>query len=233
MKKDLRYLEQLIPNTKKQAVHPSDNILANFIDGKLDKKEKEKMFNHLLICDECSTIVANTVSSQSEIKPFYKRKLQIVNALMAMAASVLMFIFISFPDGSELGMIDLSKSLNTSNYKAPANDVQIEKKIDADKYLAKIILETKMDNVPYYNDAINLENRELYVEARAMYKQVFIAIRHNLNAKERMKQKIVINHRLLKLGIKEKKETDVSIEEYKDMLRYYIGIYLLQYQGEE
>ncbi len=233
MKEDLRYLEHLMPNNTKQVVHPSDKVLANFIDGKLDKIQKEKMFNHLLICDECSKIVATTASTQSEIKAFNKSKLQIVNVLMAMASSVLLFIFISFPDGSELGMIDLSKGLNTSNYKAPTNDAKIEKEIDADKYLAKIISDTKMDNVPYYNDAINLENRELYIEARARYKQAFISIRHNKNAKERMKQKIIINHRLLKLGLKEKKETDVSIKEYKDMIRYDIGIYVLQYQGEE
>jgi len=233
MKEDLRYLEQLMPNNEKQALHPSDNTLANFIDGKLDKVEKEKMFNHLLICDACSDIVASTQSNPSTIKQLSKSKLQIVNVLMAMAASVLMFVFISFPDGSELGMLNLSKTVYTSEYKSPVKNAKIAKIINADKQLSKILSETDMNKVPDYKKALGLEEKELYVEARAMYKQAFISIRHNKNIKERMKQKIVINYRLLKLGLKEKKETDISIKEYKDMLRYDISIYLLQYQEEK
>lgn len=232
MKQDLRYLERLIVKDIKLTEHPSDEYLAGFIDGKLDNEQREKIFEHLVLCDTCSDIVATTAPKTSKMKRLSRSKLQVINVFMAMAASVLLFVFISFPDGSELGMINLSEGLSTSGYKAPLNDVNMQKKIDADKHLIKIISATDMHKVKHYKEAVKLENKELYVEARAMYKQAFIPIRHNPNAKERIKQKIVINYRLLKLGLKEKRETDVSIKEYKDMLRYDIGIYVLQYQGK-
>ncbi len=232
MKEDLRYLGRLMSKDAKLTEHPSDEYLANFIDGKLGDEQREKIFEHLVFCDICSDIVATTVSQKPKMKLLNLSKLQVINVFMAMAASVLLFVFISFPDGSELGMINLSEGLNASGYKAPLNDVKIQKQIDADQYLEKIVSETDMRKVKHYKEAVKLGNKELYVEARAMYKQAFISIRHNPNAKERIKQKIVINHRLLKLGLKEKEETDVSIKEYKYMLRYDIGLYVLQHQGK-
>lgn len=232
MREDLRYLERLMPKNKVPTEHPSDETLAAYIDGKLDETQKNRMLEHLLICDTCSDIVVNTAPHKASIKPLSQSKLQIVNVLMAMAASILFFIFISFPDGSELGIIDLSQGIKNPNYKAPLNDMKAQKKIDADTYLLAIIDKTEMHGVKYYDEAYRLEKEGSYAEARGMYKQAFISIRHNPNEKERIKQKIVINHRLLKLGLKEKQETDVSIEEYKEMLRHDIGIYILQYEAK-
>lgn len=232
MKEDLRYLERLIVKDAKITEHPSDASLADFIDCKLNDAQREKIFEHLVLCDDCSDIVARTVPQKTKMKLLRPSTLQVMSGLMAMAASVLLFVFISFSDGTKLGMMYLSKDLSTSNYKSPSDGVKIQKKIDADKYLAIIVATTDMHKIKYYKEAEELENKELYVKARAMYKQAFISIRHNPNVKERLEHKIVINHRLWKLGIKEKKETDVSIEEYKDILRYDIGIYALKYQGK-
>ena len=232
MREDLRYLERLMPKNTVQTKHPNNETLADYIDGKLDEEQRDKMFEHLLVCDTCSDVVVDISPQAVRKKPLMRSKLQIVNVIMAMAASLLLFIFLSFPNGSELGVIDLSQGVNNPNYKAPLNDVKVKKKIDADKYLLAIIAKTDMHEVKYYDEAYKLEKEGSYAEARGMYKQAFISIRHNPNVKERIKQKIVINHRLLKLGLKEKQETDMSIEEYKEILRHDIGIYILQYEGK-
>jgi len=232
MKEDLRYLERLMPKDIKITEHPSDETLANFIDGKLDDEQREKIFEHLVVCDTCSDIVATIAPKTSKMKRLNRSKLQIINVFMAMAASLLLFIFISFPDGSELGMINLSTGVKNSNYKAPNTGKIREEKVDADHYLNTIVSSTNMDDVPHYKKARIFETKEMYLEARAMYKQAFIAIRHHKNAKERIKQKIVINYRLMQLGIKEKVETDVSINAYKEVLRYDIGLYIMEYQDK-
>ena len=232
MREDLRYLERSIPKNSMQSEHPDSETLADFIDGKLDAEERDKMFEHLLACDTCGRIVTETAPRDVRKKALSRSKFQIVNVMMALAASLLLFIFISFPDGSELGMIDLSNGINNPHYKAPLSDVEINRKIDADKYLLGIIDSTDMHKVKYYDEASKLEKEGYYAEARGMYKQAFISIRHNLNAKERIKQQIIINHRLFKLGLKEKQETDESIAEYKEILRHDISIYILQYDKE-
>jgi len=230
MREDLRYLERLIPRNSAPTEHPSDEILAQYIDGKLEGTQKNRMLEHLLVCDTCSDIVANTVPQKAIMKPLGKSKLQIVNMLMAMAASVLLFVFISFPDRSELGMLNLSEN---SDYKSPVDEGINQKKIDADAYLKEIVSKTDMSQVEYFEEAMKLEKNEKYLEARGLYKQAFISIRHCKDSRERIKQKIVINHKLMLLGIKEKIETDESIQEYKEILKYDIGIYAIKYKEKK
>jgi len=230
MKEDLRYLERLIPRNSAPIEHPSDELLAQYIDGKLEETQKNSMLEHLLICDTCSDIVANTVPQKAMMKPLGKSKLQIVNLFMAMAASVLLFVFISFPDKSELGMLNLGEH---SDYKSPLDGPINPKTIDADKYLDEIISNTDMRQVKYFEEAMKLEKNEMYLEARELYKQAYISIRHCKDSKERIKQKILINHKLMLLGIKERVETDESIQEYKEILKYDIGIYAIKYKEKK
>lgn len=234
MNEDLRYLERLLSKNEPKSImkHPSNKLLANFIDGKLDDEEREQMFEHLVLCDLCSDIVATTASQKTKNERLTLSKLQVINTFMAMVASVLLFIFISFPDGSELGMINLSEGVANANYKTPHTGKKLKEKVDADHYLNIIVSSTDMGDVPHYKKAQILEKKGMYLEARAMYKQAFITIRHHENAKERIKQKIVINYRLMQLGIKEKVETDVSINAYKEVLRYDIGLYVMEYQNK-
>jgi hypothetical protein len=67
MKEDLRYIESLI-KIELFSSHPSDKLLADFIDNKVSKKEKEELFKHLIRCDYCSDTVIAILSYKANIK---------------------------------------------------------------------------------------------------------------------------------------------------------------------
>jgi len=45
----------------KESLHPSNKVLADFIDNRLSTKEHKKIVDHLVYCDECCDIVASTI----------------------------------------------------------------------------------------------------------------------------------------------------------------------------
>jgi CBS-domain-containing membrane protein len=144
----------------------------------------------------------------------------------------MVIVFVLFPnEDTTLGIIDLS-STQYAHYKSPRENQTSKKKIDADRYLKKIIATTDMSSIKAYTEAVKLENDELYRLAREKYKEAYIAIRHHADMRERMKQKIIINYRLMKLAFKEQAQNDTSIKEYKDLLKHEIGIYVMTYSEE-
>lgn len=229
MKEDLRYLERLMAGKPQPQQHPDDEKLAAFIDGKLNTEEREAMFAHLSQCERCAKLVLS-VPSKSGMRLHIPSRLQILNAAMAVAASLIVFVFISFPQKPELGMVDIAAVLNSSPYRSPGMTTDRHQQIDADRYISRILSRTDMKTNTHYREAVKLERKGMYAEAREKYKQALIAIRHIDDAKERISQKIVINYRLLTLGIKEQKENDVSIEAYRQMLRYDISLYVYEYE---
>lgn len=44
-------------------LHPTDKLLANFINKNLSLKKQEKVMQHLLYCDECMEIVAIVIQN--------------------------------------------------------------------------------------------------------------------------------------------------------------------------
>lgn len=229
MKEDLRYLERLMAGKLQPQQHPDDKKLAAFIDGKLDAQEKEAMFAHLSQCERCTKLILS-VPPKSRIRLHIPSRLQILNAVMAVAASLIVFVFISFPKKPELGMVDIAAVLNSSPYRSPGITTDRDQQIDADRYISTILSQTDMKTNTHYQEAVKLERKGMYAEAREKYKQALITIRHIDDAKERISQKIVINYRLLALGLKEQKENDASIEAYKQMLYYDISLYVYEYE---
>ena len=56
-------------------LHPTDKLLANFINKNLSLKKQEKVMQHLLYCDECMEIVAivSEPHSPKSKRPSWKR----------------------------------------------------------------------------------------------------------------------------------------------------------------
>lgn len=87
-----------------------------------------------------------------------------------------------------------------------------------------------MSDVEAYQKARAMEENGDLIQARREYKRAYIAIRHNQNADERIRQKIVINYRLLQLSQNEQKKNNAGINAYKSMLRYDIAVYATRYK---
>lgn len=232
MKIDLRYLERLLVEEEEPTEHPSVDKLAEFSSGRLQGKEREALLEHLVRCEECRDLLIVPKKKRTVKKPFWDLPLKAVNIVAAIAASLLLFIFISFPEHEErqLGMVDLATVFSNTRYKAPAAPGIGSRKIDADAYLHEILEMTDMSGIEPYVKARQLEEKGELVEARREYKQAYIAIRHNPNGDERIRQKIVINYRLLQLSLKEQAKNSAGIDAYRSMLRYDIAVYATRYK---
>lgn len=227
MKEDLRYLERLMTNEETPLEHPSVEKLAQFSDGTLKENEREEVLAHLVRCEACRDLLVVPKKKKRAGTFLSRAQLQVVNVAAAIAASLILFMFISFPEpeSSKLGMVDLSTIFSDTRYKAPVGFSTNKQKIDADAYLKKIVEETDMTAIPAYQKALMLEKKGDLIEARREFKQAYIAIRHNENSDERIRQKIVINYRLLRLSLKEQEKNSAGIKAYRSMLRYDIAVY--------
>ncbi len=232
MKEDLRYLERLLVEEEEPVEHPSVDMLAAFSDGRLKGKEKEKMLSHLVRCESCRDLLIVPKKKRTIRKRIGHTSIKIANLVAAVAASFLLFIFIAFPEHekTQLGIVDLSTIFNNTRYKAPTDSDMNSQKIDADAYLKEILEITDMSDVEAYQKARAMEENGDLIQARREYKRAYIAIRHNQNADERIRQKIVINYRLLQLSQNEQKKNNAGINAYKSMLRYDIAVYATRYK---
>jgi len=221
MNEDLRYIETFIQD-KKYSSHPSDRVLADFIDNRLIGSKKEEVMLHLVECYECREIVVNISKYGLSSKAVNLKRW---SPILLVSASILLFILFPSKDESILGMIDLSKA-QIVEYQG-ANDLQlIEKIIDADKLIKEILASTDTRKIDYFIQAKKSEEKENFEEAKALYKQALISILHNPNAQERLRQKILLHYRLLKVSQKMKETT--SFDEYRNIVRYEIRIYSLK-----
>jgi len=222
MREDLRYIETFIADKHHQN-HPTDKLLADFIDNRLIDAKKEEIMLHLIECYVCREIVVNI--KRDNISFLKTINLKKWTPILLVASSLLLFIFLPFKEDAILGMIDLSKA-QIVEYQG-ANDLQlIEKIIDADKVVEEVLTSSDTSEIKYFFQALNAEEKEDFEEAKALYKQALISILHNPNAKERLRQKIVIHYKLLQLSQKMKETT--SFDEYRNIVRYEIRIYSLK-----
>ena len=229
MKEDLRYLSRLINHKNHLLIHPSDKKMADFIDAKMTKEEREEMFSHLVECKQCSDIVAKT---EPYVKPKVNFNYRTHMIITALVASLAFLWFVPWQEEGHLGKINLRIAMYDSDYKS-ANakiDKDKDKEIDADDAIEEILMQTSMKHILAYQKARALEEKAYYAKAREEYKQASLIIMQEKNTSKRLRQKIIIHYRLMELGYKEEKENKQSIKEYKDILHYDIAIYLLYYK---
>lgn len=223
MNEDLRYLEMFIKD-KQQIDHPKDRLLADFIDKKLTPKEKEEVMLHLIECYECREIVVNINRYGTNLTAVNLKRW---SPILLVSASLLLFIFLPFKDETLLGMIDLSK-VEITDYQSMSTSESKDKIIDADKVLKEIVQSTHLKSIDSFNQAIEAQKENRLEEAKGLYNQTVMQILRNINAKERLKQKIVLHHKLLEISLKQ--ENKEAIKEYKNIIRNEIRTYLLHYQ---
>jgi len=216
------------------SLHPSDSELADYIADKLDSTKKSEIVKHLIECDECSDIVALIKRYGVEVKELSATlEPTIANnwwldrrvwgiALSGLTASFVLFITLPSQE-TKLGIMDLSK-MPTTQFKGVADIKLIDKKVDADKILSSIIKDTDLSHIDSFNEGINQEKLGNLEEAKVYYTQSIMQITMNSDINKSLQQKIVIHSRLLDLSIKSKDKK--SIEEYKDLLRYEIRLYI-------
>jgi hypothetical protein len=223
MNEDLRYLEAFIKD-KQQTNHPTDKLLADFIDKKLTDEKRETIILHLIECYECREIVVNI--TKYGVTPIAVN-LKKWSPVLLVSASLLLFIFLPFKDVALLGLMDLSK-VEVTDFQNVSTSQRINQIIDADKILKEILASTSLKSIDYFNQALEAEKNNKLEEAKGWYNQAIMEIRHNPNATQRLKQKIVIHYELLKISHKEKNKR--AIKEYKAIVRNEIRTYLLDYQ---
>ena len=223
---DLRYLEQFISD-EVQSTHPSDKLLADFIDQKLNESQKEEIKLHLIRCYECRDIIININDNITEKTKI--ANLILWSPLILLTASVVLFLSISKKELS-LGMIDLSKPPSMI-YQGATDSILIDKIINADEVLKTIMESTDLSHNIFLTQAIKGEKDKAFEEAKKLYKQALIQSIRNPNTIQRLKEKIIIHYHLLQVSYKTQKK--VSIEEYKNIIRYEIRIYSLKYHKEE
>lgn len=232
MKEDLRYLERLLVEEEEPVEHPTVDKLAAFSNGTLKGREREEVLSHLVRCEACRDLLIIPKKKRTIRKRIGHTTIKIANLVAAIAASLLLFIFISFPEHekTQLGTVDLSTIFNNTRYKAPTDSDMNSQKIDADAYLKEILEITDMSDVEAYQEARAMEEKGDLTQARREYKRAYIAIRHNQNDDERIRQKIVINYRLLRLSQDEQKKNSAGIDAYKSILRYDIAVYATRHK---
>ena len=223
MNEDLRYIEQFIQD-KRHSSHPSDKLLANFIDNRLLGEKKEEIMVHLIECYECREIMVNINKYGKNPKAINLKRW---SPILFVSASLLLFIFLPFKDETLLGMIDLSKVEITDYQNMTTSEIE-NKIVDADKIFKKIIATTSLESIEYFNQAMKVQKENQLDEAKGLYNQTVVQILRNINAKERLKQKIVLHHKLLEISIKQNNKD--SIKEYKNIIRHEIRTYLLHYR---
>jgi len=215
------------------SLHPSDSELADYIADKLDSTKKSEIVKHLIECDECSDIVALIKRYGVEVKElsatleptiannwWLDRRVWGV-ALSGLTASFVLFI--TLPSQKiKLGIMDLSE-MPTTQFKGVADIKLIDKKVDADKILSSIIKDTDLSHIDSFNEGINQEKLGNLEEAKVYYKKAFIKSLEETNNKKRLKQKIVIHSKLFHLT------KDKEQNEYRDILRYEIRLYILKF----
>jgi len=223
MNEDLRYLEAFIED-KQQTNHPTDKLLADFIDNNLRDEDKEKVMLHLVECYECREIVVNIKSYNADSKT---SNIKHWSPILLVSASILLFVFLPLKDEALLGMIDLSK-INTTKFQGVSTTKSKNQIINADKVLKKIILSSNVESIDYFNQALESEKDNRLEEAKGLYTQAIIKVTRNPNATQRLKQKISIHYKLLKISHKQGDKK--AIKEYRDIVRDEIRTYLLHYQ---
>ena len=228
MKTDLRYLERLSARGDSPKRHPSDQTLAEFLDGRLDESARKELLEHLANCERCSQIIAEVPPAgrarrAAKVFPFSKK----LGSVLALAASLLLAVWFSLPSQApKVGKINLAEELAHGRYMAPSTLKNIPSKmIDGDRLLKTLIAQTDMRNSPNYQKGVAAERDGDYQTARRYYKEALIALRHEPDTLKRLAQKIVINYRLLKLGKQESRETEASIKAYQKLLRHEIALY--------
>jgi hypothetical protein len=224
--------------------HPSDEELANFIDKNLDEEKEIYIVKHLISCDECSDVVAlvmqygdkvdNEVSKS--INPIATIPIKIVNTinykggigivLGGLIASLMLFI--NLPNGgvTELGMIDLSKP-PTIEYRGSKNIMLLDEIIDADKILYTLVNSIDFSKNKIFQRAEEREKKGEINEAKSLYKQAFIKALEESNSQKRLQNKIVIHSKIFHLS------KDKELQEYRDILRYEIRLYILTFMKKE
>jgi len=221
MREDIRYIEPFISDIGHRS-HPSDRLLADFIENRLLESKREEVMLHLVKCYECREIIVNISRDNSMKKGINLKKW---TPILLVASSLLIFIFLPFKDKALLGVIDLSKA-QIVNYQGAKDLILVEKIINADKVIKEILTLTDMSQVEYFTLATKAEEREDFKEAEALYKQALIKTLRNLDANQRLREKITIHYKLLKLS--QKMEETTSFDEYRNIIRHEIRIYSLK-----
>jgi len=217
--------------------HPSDEELDNYIGNNLDEVSKSKIVKHLIECDECSDVVALVIKYGKEDKEKKtpeisesKKEQKILNninykgvwgGLGGLVASLLLLFILNGKNNFTIGDINLSQPMMQTMSPAPK---YINKIVDGDKIVQEI--ENSLDKTVLVNfiKAQNLEIKEKYDEAIAMYKKNFRDTLETFRGKERLKWQIVIYYHIAKIKF-EKKDKDSDV--YKKRVQFWIQQYVL------
>jgi hypothetical protein len=205
---DLRYIESLIESEIILSTHPSDERLADFIDKKLEREEREEVVNHLLLCDVCSGIVNQVIEHKK--KPKFFNRIIISTPLIALVASIIALVYT--PPIEIIGMIDPYKvSLEFRGENASQKGDEL---IDGDKVLKEISKTTDVTHLEGFNQA---EKEKDFFKALGLYQKVINSLYINTNEKDRLKQLIIIRSRILYRAIEENNQE--VIDSHRGIIR--------------
>ena len=97
--------------------HPSDEIVAAFLDGRLDGEERQRVLDHTSECDECyslSSAVWDYKADAKVVRPQFGRRVAVAAASLAVAAALLVVVFLpAFRDRRAMdAMVEASENEN-------------------------------------------------------------------------------------------------------------------------
>jgi len=224
--------------TKLLSPHPSDEILARFIDEELDTENRAKVIEHLIECDECSDAVAlvkkykpigvatekkrptkeksknkqktlNNIEYRSNLVTFNLLQNRVSGLILSgLAAVCIIFIILPSKEDKSITKFKAAKAINVEN-------ISIEKSI--------IEIKTSMNSnylrgLESFKKAKDYLKKKDFNNARESYCMALIEIEEStLDKIEKAKQSIFVNYQILLLSIKEGDEESAS--EYKDIIK--------------
>ena len=219
MREDLRYIESLIED-KDYSSHPDDKELADFIDKKLEGEAREEIVEHLVHCSSCREVVNEVIAYKK--KPKFVNNIIVATPLVALVASLMVFIFL--PQTTEMiGVIDLSKT--SLVFRAEESHKQ-KGIVDGDKFLEQIRESIDISYLEKFNEA---EEESNFNKAIGLYQEAINNIKSS--EQKRLQQVIIIRSRILQRAIEENNK--MAIKNYRTIIRDNIRTYYLEYQKTE
>jgi hypothetical protein len=204
--------------------HPSDEELDDYMSNRLDEVAKSKIVKHLIECNECSDVVALVMKYGEKKTPPISNNITyegVLGGLGGLVASILIIFIINSKNNFTIGDMNLSQPMMQTMSPSPK---YINKIVDGDKIVQEI--ENSLDKTILVNfiKAQNLEIKEKYDEAIAMYKKTFRDTLETFSGKDRLKWQIVIYYHIAKIKF-EKKDKDSDV--YKKRVQFWIQQYVL------
>lgn len=105
----MKKLKKILEPKGSSKAHPSEDMLARFIDGKLGIKDRSEVIEHLAVCSVCYEVVQHSLGDIDEERRRTRRVLFRVSPnrrIFALAASLVFFLLVSSGLWYKIGYLD-------------------------------------------------------------------------------------------------------------------------------